>query len=160
VNLLKHKYINLAAASIITLMIASVDQFSKHLALTTLHYLRPVKFIPFINWKLSFNEGAAFGFLASYGGLQRWFFIIVTLIICSFIAKKIYQYKNDANKKLEIFALASILGGAIGNFIDRVRLGYVVDFIDCYLKSYHWYTFNVADMAILCGVAIYVLVAN
>jgi signal peptidase II len=159
VNLLKVKS-PLTRSLLLTGMIVILDQITKYWALTNLEYFHPKHVMPMLNWHLSYNQGAAFGLLANYGGLQRWFLLIIALAIASFILFKINKYKNQPEKKYETLALIMILGGAIGNFIDRLRLGYVIDFIDCYFRSWHWYTFNVADIAICLGVTLYFFVAK
>ena len=150
----------LVSASALTFTIIICDQLTKYWALQHLEHFKSVACLPVLNWTLNYNQGAAFGFLANYGGVQRWFLLAMTLVICGFIMVKIKQSQYQADKSAEIFALALILGGALGNFIDRLRFGYVIDFIDCYFRAWHWYTFNVADIAICVGVALYFFTAK
>jgi len=158
VNLLKSRIFR--SSAILALIIVVGDQLTKYFALQNLKHFAPIKVVPMLNWHLTYNQGAAFGFLANYGGFQRYFLLLVAITISCFIICKINQYKYQPNKKYESLALAMILGGALGNFIDRLRFGYVIDFIDCYCGSWHWYTFNVADIFICLGVGLYFIVAN
>ena len=100
------------------------------------------------------NSGAAFSFLAGAGGWQRWFFTVIGVVAAGVI---IWMLKNHAGQKLFAFALACILGGAIGNVIDRVMYGYVVDFLDFHWAGWHFPAFNVADAAISIGAACLIL---
>ncbi|MDZ4661348.1 MAG: signal peptidase II [Pseudomonadota bacterium] len=99
------------------------------------------------------NFGAAFGFLAkTHPGFRDTFFMLMpptALMIILFILKGV-----EDNDKIQVVALSMVFGGAVGNYIDRLHLGYVVDFLDFYVSDTHWPAFNVADMAIVCGVAI------
>ena len=94
------------------------------------------------------NPGAAFSFMASADGWQRWFFTVIGLLAAVFITVLI---KSNASQKLFSFALAFILGGALGNVLDRVMYGYVIDFLDFYAGTWHFPAFNLADSAITLG---------
>ena len=100
------------------------------------------------------NSGAAFSFLAGAGGWQRWFFTTIGVVAAIVI---VWMLKNHGGQKLFAFALACILGGAIGNVIDRVMYGYVVDFLDFHWAGWHFPAFNVADAAISIGAACLIL---
>jgi len=100
------------------------------------------------------NSGAAFSFLAGAGGWQRWFFTAIGLLAAALI---VWMLKSHAGQKLFAFALACILGGAIGNVIDRVLYGYVVDFLDFHWRGWHFPAFNLADSAITIGAACLIL---
>ena len=100
------------------------------------------------------NSGAAFSFLAGAGGWQRWFFTVIGVVAAVVI---LWMLKNHAGQKLFAFALACILGGAIGNVIDRVMYGYVVDFLDFHWVGWHFPAFNIADAAISIGAACLIL---
>lgn len=102
----------------------------------------------FFNLVRAHNPGAAFSFLASASGWQRWFFTAIGLVASIFI---VWMLKNHPGQKLFCFALACILGGAIGNVVDRLQHGYVVDFLDFHWAGWHYPSFNVADSAITIG---------
>ena len=104
----------------------------------------------FFDLTLVYNKGAAFSFLASAGGWQRWFFIGLGTVAAIFL---IYLLVKHASQRLFCFGLAMILGGAIGNVIDRVWRGQVVDFLLVYYHDFYWPAFNVADSAINIGAA-------
>jgi len=100
------------------------------------------------------NEGAAFSFLAAAGGWQRVLFSVIALVASAVI---IYLLRKSQEQKLFCFALALILGGALGNLYDRITLGYVIDFLYFHYQTWYWPAFNVADSAISCGVALLLL---
>lgn len=106
---------------------------------------------PFFNLVLVHNTGAAFSFLAGAGGWQRWFFAVVSIAISAVIVAVL---RRHARNRLLAGALALVLGGALGNLHDRLRFGYVVDFIQVHAGGYYWPAFNVADSAITVGVAL------
>jgi signal peptidase II len=105
----------------------------------------------FFNLVLVYNSGAAFSFLAGAGGWQKWFFVVLALGISVWLLSML---RHHAQERLMPAALSLILGGAIGNVIDRLRFDAVVDFLDFHLAGYHWPAFNVADSAIFVGVAL------
>ena len=142
---------------LLSLLVIIIDQGTKLLAETKLTFLEPIPVIePFLNWTLAYNYGAAFSFLADAGGWQKWFFSALALVISLFLL--VYLIRAPRNAKLLSLGLAMVLGGAIGNLIDRVRLGKVVDFIHVhYADVWHYPIFNIADMAICIGVAIIVI---
>ncbi len=129
-----------------------LDLWTKHLASTHLALYRPVEITGWLNMTLAHNEGAAFSFLADAGGWQRWFFTIVAGVIS--LVLMIWLWRLPNRSRLLPTAIALVLGGAIGNMVDRVRYGYVVDFIDVHWRGYHWPAFNVADSVIVIGVAL------
>ena len=104
---------------------------------------------PFFNLVLVFNPGASFSFLADAGGWQRWFFVVLALVISGWLFVTI---RRHAAERLMPTALSLVLGGALGNVIDRLRFGAVVDFLDFHVAGWHWPAFNVADSAITVGV--------
>jgi signal peptidase II len=130
------------------------DQATKLLAL---EYLRAgdVVLAPFFKFSLAFNTGAAFSFLASAGGWQNLFFVGIAIVV-SIVILVMIRRLGSSDVQVAV-ALTLVLGGALGNVIDRVRLGYVVDFIDVHYQSWHWPTFNVADSAITIGAILLVL---
>ena len=135
----------------IAILVLLLDQTTKWLALSNLKMGVPEPVLPFMNWLLLFNPGAAFSFLAQGSGWQRWFFTILGLAASAYIIWLLYKSQND---KLLCVALSLILGGALGNVLDRVMYGAVVDFIDLYYGNWHWPAFNIADSAICIGAAL------
>ena len=141
---------SLAIASVVLLF----DQLSKWWALSNLKLGIPEEVLSFLNWLLLFNPGAAFSFLAQSSGWQRWFFTVLGLLASAYIFWLLRKSQQD---KLLSFALSLILGGALGNVLDRIMYGAVVDFIDLYYQHWHWPAFNLADSAICVGAALIVL---
>jgi signal peptidase II len=125
-----------------------LDQLTKHLVQQLLTYGRSIRVTPFFDLVLVFNPGAAFSFLSSAPGWQRELFIGVALAASGLI---VYLLRKHAGDGMFCFALSLILGGAIGNLVDRVMLGAVVDFLHFHLAQYYWPAFNLADSAITCG---------
>jgi signal peptidase II len=136
----------------LSLVIITIDQLTKMWAVKTLSYGHPMEVLPFVNFTLLHNTGAAFSFLADAGGWQRWLFMGLAIIIS--IGLVIWLLRLSVQQLGLAIALALILGGALGKLIDRVIYGYVVDFIDVYYQTWHWPAFNVADSAITIGVTI------
>ncbi|WP_371747921.1 signal peptidase II [Psychrobacter sp. M13] len=141
----------------LSLLVLALDQFTKWLAETNLTFNEPIPIIePFLNWTLAYNYGAAFSFLADAGGWQKWFFSGLALVMSIFLT--VYLTRAPRQAKLLSLGLALVLGGAVGNLIDRLRLGKVVDFIHVhYADVWHYPIFNIADMAIMIGVAMIVI---
>ena len=137
----------------IATMVLLLDQLSKWWALNNLQLGIPEAVLPFLNWLLLFNPGAAFSFLAQGTGWQRWFFTIIGLAASAYI---IWLLRKSQGEKLLCLALSLILGGALGNVIDRIMYGAVVDFIDLHYANWHWPAFNLADSAICLGAALIV----
>ena len=133
----------------ITSLVILFDQVSKWLMVTWLSLYETVIVMPYFNLTMVHNEGAAFSFLAQAGGWQRWFFIGLALIIS--VVLLVWLAKLKPTEKLEAISLSLILGGALGNVIDRISYGYVIDFIDLYIGHNHWPVFNIADSAICIG---------
>ncbi len=127
-----------------------LDAWTKHLASTHLALYRPLEVTSWLNLTLAHNEGAAFSFLAGAGGWQRWFFSVVAIGISAILMIWLWRLPNRS--RLLPVAISLVLGGAIGNLIDRLRFGYVVDFIDVHYRGWHWPAFNVADSVIVIGV--------
>ena len=126
----------------------AIDQISKWIVLGALrpgdtHYVAP-----FFNWVLTFNSGAAFSFLSDAGGWQRWLFTALALGVAGWIVTLLRRHTSEFRLSL---ALTLVLGGALGNVIDRLRFGAVVDFIQWHVAGYYWPAFNVADSAITIG---------
>ena len=127
----------------------ALDQYTKQIATANLVYAEPVHVLPFLNWTLLHNYGAAFSFLSDAGGWQRYFFSALAALVS--IAFTIWLLRMPRQLKILPLAIALILGGALGNLIDRVSLGYVVDFIHVYYQSYDFPAFNIADSSITLG---------
>jgi signal peptidase II len=125
-----------------------LDQLTKWLIQQSLVFGQTVPVLPFFNLVLVYNPGAAFSFLSTASGWQTGLFIGIGLAASALI---VYLLRRHAHDALFCFALALILGGALGNVIDRVHLGAVVDFLDLHAAGYHWPAFNLADSAITCG---------
>ena len=125
-----------------------LDQLSKWIVLATLHPGESRYVAPFFNWVLAYNPGAAFSFLSNAGGWQRWFFTVLALAVSAWIVTLLRKHSDEFRLSL---ALALVLGGALGNVIDRIRFGAVVDFIQWHAAGYYWPAFNVADSAITLG---------
>ncbi len=139
----------------LTALVVVLDQVSKYMATEMLEMFQPVAVMPMFNLTLMYNTGAAFNFLSEAGGWQRWFFTIVALVISSVIFAWIRRL--DAGQHLHAAALSLVLGGALGNVIDRLLLGHVVDFIQIYYDRWYWPAFNIADSAITVGVVLLIL---
>jgi len=137
----------------LALLVVLLDQLTKYWISASLRYGEARAYTEFFNLVLTHNRGAAFSFLASAAGWQRGFFIAIALIAIVVIGVLLARHARD---KLFCFSLALILGGAIGNVIDRIVLGYVVDFLDFHLSGWHWPAFNLADSAITAGAVLLV----
>lgn len=133
----------------LSVLIILLDQLTKVMVSNWLDLYQTVAVMPYVNFTLAHNSGAAFSFLAGAGGWQRWFFISLAVLVS--IVLIIWLSRLKAQAKLEAVALSLIIGGAIGNVVDRFLHGYVIDFMDVYVGSYHWPAFNVADAAICIG---------
>ncbi|MGM3273756.1 signal peptidase II [Ralstonia sp. 24A2] len=131
-----------------------LDQLTKVAILKTFTYGESRPITGFFNLVLAYNRGAAFSFLAAAGGWQRWFFTGLGIAAALFI---VWLLKRHSGQKMFCFALALILGGALGNVIDRVIYGHVVDFLDFHLNTYHWPAFNVADCGICIGAVLLII---
>jgi signal peptidase II len=139
----------------IAVAVVVLDQVTKFAAADYLSQHGEIHLAPFLNLVLVHNTGAAFGFLSGAGGWQNVFFIIVALAASIFI---LWMYRRlSATDKLLAIALMLVLGGALGNLLDRLIHGYVIDFIDVYYGTWHWPAFNVADSAITIGAVLLVI---
>jgi signal peptidase II len=152
--IIHNKYLKLA---VIAGLVIIFDQITKAVIQNTVPLYHSITVIPgFFSITHIHNPGGAFGFMANKSsGLRNLLFLLISsLAICLIF----YFYKKTPQKYSLLSAcFALILGGALGNLIDRIRFGKVVDFLDCYIGSYHWPAFNVADSAITVGVCIYVI---
>ncbi len=132
----------------IALAVFGLDQWSKWEAVRHLSS-GPIRIDSYLNLALVYNRGAAFGFLSNASGWQNLFFVVVAVLMVVGIVW--FLARAERESRLMVVALMFILGGALGNLVDRLRIGRVVDFIDFHIGSWHWYTFNLADSAITLG---------
>lgn len=141
---------------LIALAVLIFDQITKVYFNTRFELYETVDIIPpVLNWTLAYNHGAAFSFLADQAGWQKWFFAILGLAVAIFIINYLRQIPRTA--KVLSLGLALVLGGAIGNVIDRMIYGYVIDFIHVhYADVWHYPIFNIADIGICVGMALVV----
>jgi len=136
-------------------LVILLDWKTKQMASESLVLYRPQEIFPWLNMTLAHNYGAAFSFLSDAGGWQRWVFTVlssaVSLVLLAWLLRLPRQEWRTG------LSLGLIIGGAVGNLIDRVQLGYVVDFIDVYFGDWHYPAFNIADSAITVGVVLLLL---
>ena len=132
----------------IAVLVIILDVVTKMIVVKQVAFHETIKVLPFINIVHIENKGAAFGLFA---GLGNVFFIIISLVAILFIA----FYLKTVQKRMEIISLSLVLGGAVGNLIDRIRIGKVTDFIDFYINNWHWPSFNVADSALTVGIILF-----
>lgn len=133
----------------ICLVVILLDQISKYWVLKNLIAYQPLKIIPMLNLTLAYNTGSAFSFLSNSGDWHRWFFTGFSSLMS--IVLMVWMIRLPTRATLQLIGLSLILGGAVGNLIDRVLLGHVIDFIDVYYQTHHWPVFNIADSAICVG---------
>ena len=136
------------------LLVVLIDQFFKILITRSFQYGESRPVTRFFNLVLVYNKGAAFSFLADAGGCQRWFFTLLGVVVGGFIVCLLYRHTGQ---KLFCLAVSLILGGAIGNVVDRVLYGHVIDFLDFHWRNMHFPAFNVADCAITVGAVLLIL---
>jgi signal peptidase II len=132
-------------------LVVILDQVSKHTVQARLVYGESVRVTGFLDLVLVYNPGAAFSFLSDASGWQRELFAGIAIAAAAFITYLLVRHRD---KPLFCLALACILGGAIGNLVDRLMLGAVVDFLHFHVAQYYWPAFNLADSAITCGAAV------
>jgi signal peptidase II len=135
----------------LSLLVIALDQLTKWIVLSHLQPYEPVPVIPgVLNWTLAFNTGAAFSFLADAGGWQRWGFSALAVLICTVLG--VWLARTPRADWRSALPLALVIGGALGNLIDRLRFGHVTDFIQVfYWPGQPWPAFNIADSAICVG---------
>ena len=140
---------------ILSVVVVALDQIVKAIVMSALQLHVPHPVIPgFLNWTLAFNTGAAFSFLDNQGGWQRWLFSMLALIVSAVLIRWLATIpRADWRNALP---LALVIGGALGNLIDRLRFGQVTDFIDVYYGSWSFPAFNIADSAITVGAVLLV----
>jgi signal peptidase II len=140
---------------ILSVVVIALDQLSKHWVDQAMALYQSLPVLPGFQLTHVRNTGAAFSFLSQAGGWQRGFFI--ALASAASIAICVWLYRLERSRHLEAMGWALVLGGAVGNLIDRARYGYVIDFLDVYYQDWHWPAFNIADSAITAGVVILLL---
>ena len=136
---------------LVSFIVFLLDFGSKFWALKTLIPHNPVPIFPCFNLYLTFNRGVSFSMFSAQSTMGVWMLIALTGTVSAFIC---YYFIQKEKESLIRTGAALVLGGAIGNLIDRIRFGSVVDFLDFYLGSYHWPAFNIADSAICIGAAL------
>lgn len=136
-------------------LVLVLDQASKLAIDAAMQLYESIPLLPYFNLTYARNTGAAFSFLAQAGGWQRWLFAGLAIVMSCVIG--VWLARLQRHETLMAIALSLVLGGAIGNLIDRVAYGYVIDFLDVYYQGWHWPAFNVADSAICVGVFLMIL---
>lgn len=139
----------------VSALVLVLDQASKLAVNGSMQLYESIPLIPYFNLTYVHNTGAAFSFLAQAGGWQRWLFAGLAVVMSGIIGVWLARLKK--HETLMALALSLVLGGAIGNLIDRVAYGYVIDFLDVYYQNWHWPAFNIADSAICVGVGLMLL---
>ncbi|GAB4273871.1 MAG: signal peptidase II [Methylomicrobium sp.] len=136
----------------LSFLVLVLDQASKLIVAANMALFESIRILPFFNLTYVHNTGAAFSFLSEAGGWQRWFFaglaFVISLVIMAWLARL------ERHETLLAASLSLVLGGAVGNLIDRLAYGYVIDFLDVYYRDWHWPAFNIADSAITIGVVL------
>jgi signal peptidase II len=135
----------------LTGVVVALDQFTKWMVDASMGLYETIELTPFFQLTYLRNQGAAFSFLSQAGGWQRWFFILLSA--AASIGISIWLRRLRPDQWWEAIAWALVLGGALGNLIDRIAYGYVIDFLDVFYRGWHWPAFNIADSAITVGVA-------
>jgi signal peptidase II len=139
---------------LLALSVLVLDQITKLAVERVFDFGDSREITPFFNLVLTYNKGAAFSFLAGASGWQKYFFTTIGICASLFIVWLLWRHWAQ---RMFALALALILGGAIGNVIDRIAYGHVIDFLDFHVAGWHWPAFNVADSAIVCGAALLIL---
>ena len=140
---------------LLSALVILLDWETKQWASESLELYRPQEVFSWLNMTLAHNYGAAFSFLNNAGGWQRWLFSGLAFVVS--IVLLVWLIRLPRSQWLTGLSLALIIGGAVGNLIDRIQLGYVVDFVDVYYRGWHYPAFNVADSAITVGVVLLLL---
>lgn len=138
----------------VAVVVVLLDQVTKITMTRLLAYGQAEYVNHYLNLVMVYNKGAAFSFLSDQSGWQRYFFSALAAGVSIFI---VWMLNRNANERLFCWSLSLILGGAVGNLIDRLAYGHVIDFLDFHLNAWHWPAFNVADSAITIGAALFVL---
>lgn len=136
----------------LSLLAIVLDQVSKLAIVDNMQLHESIPLLPYFNLTYVHNTGAAFSFLSEAGGWQRWFFAALAVVISVILS--LWLARLQKYETLLAVALSLVLGGAVGNLIDRLAYGYVIDFLDVYYETWHWPAFNIADSAITVGVVL------
>jgi signal peptidase II len=136
----------------LSLVVIVLDQVTKQVAETLLTLYESVRVLPVFDLTLLYNTGAAFSFLSDQGGWQRWFFIVLAIVVCIVLVAWLRRLRRE--EQWVAVSLSLIIGGAIGNVIDRILYGQVIDFLHFHYQQHYFPAFNVADSAITVGVII------
>ncbi len=136
----------------LSFVVIVLDQLTKQLADRMLTLYEPVYVMPIFDLTLLYNKGAAFSFLSDQGGWQRWFFTVLAILVSTVLTVWLWRLKPQ--EKWVAVALSLIIGGAVGNVIDRILFGHVIDFLHFHYQQHYWPAFNIADSAITLGVGI------
>ncbi len=139
----------------ISLIALMIDLVSKYVIVSHFELYETLKLIPHFDFTYVRNYGSAFSFLGDHNGWQKYLFIILSVVVSGFLVYLLR--KNSYTKRLQNISYSLLIGGAMGNAIDRSVNGYVIDFFDFYIGSWHYPIFNIADIAIVCGVGILVI---
>ena len=135
----------------LSVVVVALDQLTKDVVQRTVAFNAPIRVTAFFDLVLVYNPGAAFSFLSTAPGWQREFFIGIAAVAAVLI---VFLLRRNVGERLFCLALSLVLGGALGNLVDRILLGAVVDFLHFHIAQYYWPAFNVADSAITCGAAL------
>ncbi len=140
----------------VAVLVIVLDYITKQYFSSTMQLGESISILPFFNWTLAHNYGAAFSFLHDAGGWQRWFFTAIALVVTAAMSIWMTRLpKQGANFLL--IGIALVIGGALGNLYDRITLGYVVDFVHFFYHDWHFPAFNIADCGISVGAAILII---
>ena len=134
---------------VLSLLLFAVDYITKAVVVANMKLYESIEILPIFNFTYMHNYGAAFSFLSDAGGWQRWFFSSIAVVISVLLTY--WLKKLPAKNWVLCGAYSMVIGGAIGNLVDRLVHGYVVDFLHFYYQDWHYPAFNVADIAIVCG---------
>jgi signal peptidase II len=136
----------------LALAVILLDQLTKQVAERMLTLYESVYVMPLFDLTLLYNKGAAFSFLSDQDGWQRWFFTVLAMVVVTVLTVWLWRLKQQ--EKWIAVSLSLIIGGAVGNVIDRILFGHVIDFLHFHYQQHYWPAFNIADSAITIGVAI------
>ncbi len=140
---------------LLAIAVIGLDQATKLAAEAALQGRSPLAVTSFFDLRLAYNPGAAFSFLADAGGWQRWFFTALALVVGAVLV--VWLARIPRGERLLPLSLSLVLGGALGNLIDRLAYGHVIDFLDFHVGNWHWPAFNIADAAISVGAVLLVV---